>query len=300
MKVDLHCHSTNSDGTWEVRRILEVAEKKGIKVLCISDHDNLGGTQEAFEVNQVYKLFSGILLPGIEISTRVAGQKAHLLAYFPNLEKAQTSELTTVLEKIKNSRIERMKKMIARANELGMEVSFEEVLAEASKGVGADEQPTDIISRPHLARVLYKKGYVESREAAFDKYLADGKPLAIERFTLKFDEWINLVHQIGGLIVWAHPLHARKNFEALVEICDVLVNAGIDGIEFFYDYSQKYNLEERFETKGNEFLKKIIKQHNLLRTAGGDFHGDVGRLGMDIPTEDFDRFVSKLEIQQRS
>ena len=297
MIVDLHCHSTNSDGTWEVERILKEAERKHIQALCISDHDNISGTQEAFWKKEEERIFSGVLIPGIEISTRVRNQKAHLLAYFSSLDKALNSRLLEVLDKIKNSRIFRMKKMIEKANRMGMELTFDEVIQEAATGIDGDQQPAEIISRPHLARVLAKKGYVNSVEEAFGKFLADGKPLAVERFTLKYFEWIDLIHSIGGIIVWAHPLHGRKSVEDLREIATTLVDAGIDGIEYYYDYTQKYPIDARFEKTGKKILDGLTEAKRLVKTAGGDFHGDVGILGLEMPKEEFDLFLNRLNSQ---
>ncbi|RMG26207.1 MAG: PHP domain-containing protein [Methanobacteriota archaeon] len=297
MKIDLHCHSTNSDGTWEVERILKEAQKRNIQALCISDHDNISGTMEAFELNAGESLYSGKLIPGIEISTRIEGQKAHLLAYFPSLDHARNPRLLEVLDKIKNSRILRMKKMIKKANELGMEVSFEEVLQEAATGIDGDQQPTEVISRPHLARVLVKKGFVKNLEEAFDRFLADGQPLAVERFTLKYHEWIELIHNVGGLIVWAHPLHGRKSIDDLELVVEILVKAGIDGVEYYYDYTQKYRIPADFEQTGKAILSKMIAENDLVKTAGGDFHGDVGRLGIEIPNEEYHEFIERLNSQ---
>ncbi len=296
MLIDLHCHSTNSDGTWTVEEILRKANEKGIKILSITDHDNLKGSVEAFQLNSSNNLFEGILIAGMEISTKVLGQKVHLLAFFPDIQTAQHPDLISVLDKIQNSRYYRMKKMIERANQFGFEVTFEEVLKEASGD--NNEQPTDVISRPHLGRVLVKKGYVQDLKEAFDNYLADGKPLAVERFTLKFSEWIDLIHRIGGIIIWAHPLHARKDMSALKEVTGYLRKYGIDGFELYYDYTQKYKISPDFEKEGSTFLWEIAKRNkDLVITAGGDFHGDVGVLGMEIPLEHVQKFFEKVGIQ---
>jgi len=294
MNIDLHCHSTNSDGTWSVEEILKEAEKKGVKGLCISDHDNLNGSIEAFE--KAPGLFSGKLVAGIEISTVIHQQKVHLLAYFPTIDLPVSSNLIQNLDKIQNSRVWRMKEMIKKARALGMEVSYEEVLEEAGTGTKGDKQPTDVLSRPHLARVLIKKGYVKDFDEAFNQYLADGKPIQVDRFTLDFEQWIEQVDELNGIIIWAHPLHGHEEQEdTFQKIANTLKQSSIHGVERIYNYKGKYTISDEFEKWGNEHLDKLIEEQNWLITAGGDFHGNVGVIGeLDLPETDWDIFIDQL------
>ncbi len=294
MNIDLHCHSTNSDGTWSVSEILVDAERKGVKVLAISDHDNLKGSREAFEKKG--GLFSGQLIPAIEISTLVEGKKVHLLAFFPTIDISPESDLLQSLDKIQNSRIWRMKKMIEKDNAIGFDITFEEVLEAAGTGKTGDKQPTDVISRPHLARVLVDKGYVKDFNEAFNEYLADGKAIQVNRFTLKFTDWIQQVKALGGIMIWAHPLHGHEGKkESFLELAEILKDSDIDGVERIYNYKGKYIITDEFESWGQEQLDMIIAEKDWLITAGGDFHGDVGRLGeLDLPADDWKRFESKL------
>ncbi len=293
--VDLHCHSTNSDGTWSVEKILGEAQSKGIEVLAITDHDNLKGSVEAFEINREKNIYTGMLIPGIEISSSVKDQKIHLLAYFQSLDNNRLTPIQDVLNKIASSRVMRMKKMVEKAVNLGIDVSFEEVLKEASTDSEGGISPTDIISRPHFARVLVKKGFVKDLNDAFDRYLGYGKPLDVEKFSLNYQDWIDIIHNVGGVVVWAHPMHGRKeNLKTLQELAMRLVQSGIDGIEYYYDYTQKYKVSEDYFKQGCKFLDQLLQKPRLLKTAGGDFHGDVGVLGMDMPQEDLTRFMQKL------
>ncbi|MHA2091186.1 MAG: PHP domain-containing protein [Candidatus Kariarchaeaceae archaeon] len=294
MRIDLHCHSTNSDGTWSVEELLKKAEQKAVQGLAITDHDNFQGSLEAHQ--QVDGLYSGILIPGIEISTRVKSHELHLLAYFPTFDIPIDHPLLQALEKIRESRIWRMKEMIKKAKKHGFVVSFEEVLAEAAKGIDGTEQPSDVLSRPHLARVLFSKGYVSSFDEAFDRYLANGKPLYASRFTLKIDKWVKHVKDLGGLVIWAHPFHGHEEeFSKFVSLAKILQQSKIDGVELVYDYKGKYKVSENFITKGKELVAKLIYQHNWIITAGGDFHGNVGKLGeLELPEEDWEIFLEKL------
>lgn len=294
MNVDLHCHSTNSDGTWSVTQILKEAERKGVKILAVTDHDNFQGSIEANQLAPVY--FSGKLIPGIEISTRVMNKSLHFLAYFPTFNLDPQSELLQNLEKIRNSRVWRMKEMIKKAKEIGFNVTYEDVLKEVTTGTDGSQQPSDVISRPHLARVLVNKGYVNSFEEAFDSYIADGKALHIARFTLKFEEWIKQVKDLGGIIIWAHPFEGyHDDFDEFVKYAEYVTEFPIAGIERIYNYKGKYKVSENFIQRGNQYLDKIIYDKQFIITAGGDFHGNVGLLGeLDLPEENSNRFLNLL------
>ncbi len=296
MNIDLHSHSTNSDGIWSVEEILREAERKGVVALCISDHDNFRGSLEANRIND--GLFSGFLVPGIEISAKFEDFKIHMLAYLPTFDIPEDHELLINLDKILHSRVWRMERMVERANELGFDITFDEVLKEAEFGSGSSKQPIDVISRPHLARAMVKKGLFTNIDEVFDRYLNDHGPMYVERFTLKLKEWIDLIHSLGGLAVWAHPFHGHKNSTASFEkYAPRIASHGIDGIELYYNYKKKYVVDEEFFEYNTPFLKKLIRENNLLVTAGGDFHSpDAGCLGeMNLPEEDWDRFVKALK-----
>lgn len=290
----MHCHSTHSDGTNTVEQILRKAENLGIKALCISDHDNINGSLEAIKIGK--GLFSGELIVGIEISTEVNDKKIHLLAHFPSHEFPENSKLIANLDKIKDSRVWRMKEMIKKANDFGFDVTFEEVLKEASSADDGSKSPIDILSRPHLARVLIKRGFVSSFDEAFNKYLGDGKKFHVSRFTLSFDKWIEYVHAHRGLVTWAHPLEGHDgDLESVKNVASELVKK-IDGIEIFYRYDGKYVVPKDLQEDGTLYLESLIVEHDLLRTAGGDYHEEnVGFLGgVDLPEDDWNKFKNKL------
>lgn len=294
MKIDLHVHSTHSDGTWSVSNLLKYAEKNNISALCVTDHDNFSGSIEAQKIKK--EIYSGILISGIELSTLIEGFTVHLLAYF-NIKLENVSiDLKQLLTEIKYSRVNRMKKMINNAQKLGIDISYEDILAEASKDIdGKSTQPIDILSRPHLARVLIEKGYVQNFEKAFDIYLNEGGSLYSSRYTPTADEIIPLIKKNRGLVIWAHPMHGLKeNMVSLTNVAMTLLHHGIDGVERYYNYEDKYPISKNFENKGNKFLDKFLLENNLLKTSGGDFHGNVGQLGMDIDQKDWDLFYSKL------
>lgn len=298
MKVDLHSHSTNSDGTKSVREILTMAQAKGVKVLAITDHDNLKGAEEASYVNEVEQIYSGILVPGIEISTYVGEENVHLLAFFPNISQINKSKLRESLLAIQDSRVYRMKKMVELAQKSGIPITFEEVIDEVKQSSDGSDSPTDVISRPHFARVLVKKNIVADVEEAFHKYIGNDKPFYVSRLSLTYDDWIELVNEEGGVVVWAHPLHARdEDLIRLTSVATHLIENGLDGIELVYDYQGKYVVSEDFVVKGTEELYKFVEKHNLLVTSGGDYHGDVGKLGeLELDEKHVHKFLSRLSI----
>lgn len=290
----MHCHSTHSDGTKTVEQILTKAEALGIKALCISDHDNIKGSLEAVQIGK--KLFSGELIMGIEISTIVGSQKIHLLAHFPSHEFPEDSKLLASLRKIQSSRVWRMKEMVKKARGRGWDITYNEVEDESSLTDDGSKTDVVVISRPHLARVMIKKGIVNSLDEAFDKYLGEAKPIHVERFSLSFEKWIEQVHEHHGLVTWAHPLEGHKGkLESVKDVAAKLVDK-INGIEIFYRYDGKYKVPKQLQKEGTSFLETLIDQYGLLRTAGGDYHEDnVGFLGgVDLPEEDWVKFKNKL------
>ncbi len=297
MKVDIHCHSIHSDGTWSVEKLLTKAEEKGIEVFCITDHDNFEGTIEAWKLNAMNEIYTKKLIAGIEVSTSLGTEKLHMLSLYDSVTQIQNSEIYDVTLEMIENRENRMEKIVEKANEIGLAISMEEIIGEAKK---ESTKKDLVLSRPHVGRLLVKKGYVKTLEEAFDKYLRDGKPLGIPKISKTLLEWISLTHKSGGIIVWAHPLAYRNNsiqrFQRLIES---LKSFPLDGVELVYDYTQKYVLDPQYEKEGNEILKQYITQHNLLKTAGGDFHGDVGVIGeLELDNVSSEALLRKLKVQK--
>ena len=290
MKADIHSHSSNSDGTWNVKKLLEEAERLELECYAVTDHDNLEGAMQALEFSSI---FSGILIPGLEISTKVDRRTVHLLAYFPKIDHDAIPDVHEVLDKVKTSRSRRMEKMIEKGIETGFKITMDEILTEVTK----DGSSADIIARPHLARVLVQKGYAGDMDEAFDKYLSEGKPLYVERFTLEYKDWMELIHTNSGIVVWAHPLfYQEEDIEFLRKSFDLLYKERIDGIEMVYPYNKRRGkLDRKYIKKGQAFLRQKIEENNLLWTSGGDFHGDNGILGFaEIDDGMVDRLLSKI------
>jgi len=296
MNIDLHCHSTNSDGTWSVLEILQEAERKKVVGLCISDHDNFKGSLEAQDLAN--GIFSGTLIPGIEIATKVLDQSVHLLAYFPSFNLPEDSILFLNLQKIRKSRVWRMKEMLKKAEEKGMNITFDEVLNVAGSGMDGSKQPTDVLSRPHLARLLVMKGYATSFDEAFKQYLANGKVLHVAKFSLELAEWVDQVKELGGILVWAHPFVGfDNNLEIFANVLDKIGTTDLAGVELVYNYEGKYVVDQAFIDEAKPLVEQMVQDKNLIITSGGDFHGNTGVLGeLDLEEEDWHQFLKLLNI----
>ena len=260
-KVDLHMHTTHSDGTFPPRELIRYAKNKGLTCISVTDHDTLSSYEESLD--EAKKL--GIeLIPGIEISAQFEPGTLHILGFFLDPNQLQ---LQSTLADIQKARKERNPQIIKRLNGLGISITLQEVEAES----GGKQ-----IGRPRFARVLLKKGIVKNMQEAFEKYLAKGKSAYIDKRRLNSRESIECIRKAGGIAVIAHPKQMRLDEEQLNEEFARLVDEGLGGIEA---YNSCQNRQEA------ELYKKLAKRFNLFVTGGSDFHGankpevDLGNLG---------------------
>ncbi len=268
--VDLHTHSTASDGSMEPAELVLYASKSGIDAMALTDHDTVDGLEEALEWGKKTGLE---VLAGVEISAEFEGQ-LHFLGYFPDDRYRQ---LDGVLADLRRSRYERNPKIVEKLKRLGINISMDEVEREATG---------NITGRSHIARVLMKKGYVESIKEAFDKFLGEGKPAYVEKEKLSPRESIAAISNAGGIPVLAHPGLTGLGEERLERLVAEWRNYGLMGIECHYvEHSQK-------ET---EFFLGLARKYGLIVTGGSDFHGsfkpdiDIGRGkgNLKVPRECF-------------
>ncbi|MCR4436204.1 MAG: PHP domain-containing protein [Clostridiales bacterium] len=266
--IDLHTHTTASDGSMNPGALVRHARAKGLAAIAVTDHDTVDGIEEALEEGE--KL--GIeVVPGLEISVDYKPEM-HILGYFFN---NTYKNIRGTLNRLKRSREVRNPKIIGKLNELGFCISLDEVKAEA-KG--------EIVGRPHIAKVLMDKGYVKSIEEAFDKYLSSGKPAYFKKEKLTPEEGIRKIIEAGGIPALAHPIYLNLSLSQLDDLLGRLKQAGLKGIEAYYVDNTK-------DETGN-FLRLAMK-HELLATGGSDFHGSfkpdieigVGRGNLQIHYE---------------
>ncbi|AXI10105.1 PHP domain-containing protein [Oceanobacillus sp. 143] len=246
---DLHMHTTASDGIYSPRDLVKKAHDAGLKTIAITDHDTLGGIDEAQQSGIKYGVN---VIAGIELSTKYKGQSVDILGYNVSIN----NELTDILSQLRDGRVERALLIIKKFTELGMSITLEDV-KQFSKG--------NVIARPHIAMAIVQKGYVADYQTVFDDYLADGKPCALDKLILSPKEGIDLIHRAGGKTVLAHPV--LINDDNLVR---ELMQFPFDGIEVWH---RMQNADD------NARYKLIANEYHLLMTGGSDFHNDEHFLG---------------------
>lgn len=285
--VDLHCHSTASDGTLAPADVVRLAKESGLSALSLTDHDSVGGIAEA--AAEAKKL--GIdFISGIEISCEYPQPGTmHILGYGVDPENATLRDLTrTLLE----GRDNRNPKIIATLQELGVAITMEEVEQEAKADLAEKEGKKKPIGRPHIAAILLRKGYVSSIKQAFDKYLAPGGLAYFDKERLTMTQAVERIIGSGGLPVLAHPVQLRTANDAQLErVVKDLVDLGLAGLETIHSDHDADQVEKYTALAG---------RYNLLTTGGSDFHGtnkkDISlgtARGRKVPRAFFDALVAR-------
>jgi len=268
--IDLHVHSTFSDGSYTPAELVDMAVADGgIKALALTDHDGLGGLPQFNEACQAKGLIG---IPGVEISIEFQPGTLHVLGYFID---AGNLPFAAALEDLRDGRESRNQKILQKLNELGCALSWEEVAAFAGE---------DVVGRPHFAQAMIARGFVKTKEQAFDRYLAKGKPAYLDRTRLTAPDSIRLIHGAGGIAVLAHPATLKVSKVELHRIVAELAAEGLDGIEAWYS--------EHTQDQQKAFAKLAAEQ-GLILTGGSDFHGTTNpevRLGrgfgnLEVPDE---------------
>jgi predicted metal-dependent phosphoesterase TrpH len=272
-RVDLHIHSTASDGRYSPQEIVRKAAGLGLEVIALADHDSVDGIAPALE--EARKLNRLQFIPAVEVSTDVPSGEVHILGYFIDYT---SEELAAALERFRYSREGRAQGMVAKLAELGIQISWERVREIA--GVGT-------IGRPHIAQAMLEKGHIGSIKEAFDKYIARDGPAYVERDKMTPEEAVRLILRNRGLPVMAHPFTAPEPEAMIVE----LKAAGMVGIEAYYN---NYMNEEI----GN--LIALAKDHGLIITGGSDYHGldessETLMGGVEVPMEAVHGLIARAE-----
>ena len=248
--VDLHSHTTASDGALSPRELVREAARRGVRVLAITDHDSTEALAEAFD--EVAKHPPMTLVPGIEINCDVDGGEIHILGYFLEYE---VEWFQAFLREQRAERKERVYRIAARLAELGMPIDPGEVFALVKEGSAG---------RPHIAQVMLAHGYVKTYREAFDRFLRAGAPANVPRRKLSPAQAILVIRKAGGVPVLAHP--GLTDLDGLIPD---LVKAGLMGIECYY--------HEHSAAQTRNYLQ-MCKDWGLVATGGSDFHGPhIGR-----------------------
>jgi predicted metal-dependent phosphoesterase TrpH len=282
MFIDLHTHTTASDGTLSPSQLVRYAKEKGLKAIAVTDHDTVDGNEEAVREG----IREGIeVVSGIEISVDYTPGSMHMLGYFITGGSHRLQKKLTLLQ---DSRADRNPKIIERLNELGMAINYDEVLKVSGGGQ---------VGRPHIAQVLMQRGYTKTIQEAFDKYLGKGAPAYFDKFRLGADDAISMIMDAGGVPVLAHPFTLySKSSNDLEQLIIQLVDHGLQGIEVFYP---EHNEQQTAE------YHLLAKRNNLLVTGGSDFHGahmagaDLGGEDLKIPYSLFENLKARWEEKSK-
>lgn len=265
-RIDLHLHTTYSDGSLSPLEVMTHARCANVTTLAITDHDTVDGLPDAFEAGASLGIE---VIPGIEISSRYGDSELHVLGYFLDWKDAA---LQRELAHLKETRHLRNAQIIQKLNELGLEISYDEVRALAG----------DVsVGRPHIARVLMDKGYVATAKEAFERYLAEGAAAYVPRELPDPAEAIALIRAARGVAVLAHPVWLHRGGEGIDKLCERLKAAGLQGIEAHYSTHRPEQTTEYLNT---------ARRLDLLVTGGSDFHGltkpdievGIGRGGLNV------------------
>jgi predicted metal-dependent phosphoesterase TrpH len=271
--IDLHLHSTASDGTSPPETVVGAARTAGLVAIALTDHDTMEGVAEA----RAAARSAGIeLIPGVELSAYDGDEETHLLG----LHIGDVGQMQETLEVFRQARRERAVAIVRRLNDIGVRITFEDVLAEA--GAAA-------IGRPHVARAMVQNGWAMDLRDAFDRYLGAGRPAFLDKRRISLREAIDLVHQCGGIAVLAHP-----GADGTRERVEVLVQAGLDGVEVIHP---SHSAEDRAR------LMALVEHFRLVPSGGSDSHGasDPARTvgGMKVPAAWLEKQRARVESVRR-
>ena len=272
-RLDLHLHSTHSDGTREPRWVIEQATANGAELVALSDHDTLAGVQEARAAGRSNGV-SVVAATEISVADPDLGE-LHVLGYLP--ASGPLGELERQLAHYRNERIGRAHRTINLLEELGVPVSEATVTRLAGDGA---------IGRPHIARALVEAGHVESVQEAFDRYLHNGGPAYVARAVLSMKDSIAMIHAAGGFASLAHP----SRYEEPTSAIESFASAGGDGVEIYYR-----NDSPEIVAHGEQLARRL----DLVPTVGSDFHGlhpdELLPATVDMPDAAADRLLAIIK-----
>ena len=272
-KIDLHIHSTASDGRFSPEEVVRKAAELGLAIIALADHDSVDGIAPALEAAEKFPQLR--IIPCVEVSTDVPSGEVHVLGYFIDYTR---QELKVPLTRFRHSRERRAQGMIAKLADLGIHIDWQRVQEIAGNGT---------IARPHIAQAMLEKGYITSIQEAFDKYLARDGPAYVEREKMTPVEAVELVVRNNGLPVMAHPLTVADPEAMVIE----LKAAGLVGIEAYY---KGYTISEINR------LVRLADQHGFIATGGSDYHGlgESGETmmgGVAVPMASAERLIALAE-----
>jgi predicted metal-dependent phosphoesterase TrpH len=246
--LDLHLHSTVSDGRLTPRDLVRLAHTSGVSTMALSDHDTTDGVAEAQRVGEGLGVR---VIPAIELSTDLPGASIHILGLFLDHHDAA---FQATIRGFRDTRLTRAEQMVEALGRVGAPISLERVFEIAGEGS---------VGRPHVAQALLEAGHIQSIDEAFERFIGRGGPAYFEGFRLEPSDGVRLIHAVGGFASWAHPNELDGNDWR--EFLPAVLAAGIDGLEAYY--SKEYAPEVQAQ------MLEACQAHDLVPTVGSDFHG---------------------------
>ncbi|MCD7922439.1 MAG: PHP domain-containing protein [Clostridiales bacterium] len=248
-RVDLHVHSTASDGTCTPTELVLEAKKAKLYSVALTDHDTVSGIDEFMEAGIKYGLRT---IAGVELSTEYENTEIHVVGLFIDPEN---EALLRQLRTFRDNRDNRNLKMIDRLREEGFQITAEEIY---------ERYPDAVVARPHIARFLADTHQVENIQAAFDKYIGEGCSCYVERYKISPMRAVELIRNAGGVAILAHPCLYKISDETMNQMLKEMKKAGLDGIEA---------LHSRNQASDEQKYRALAKKYGLLISGGSDYHG---------------------------
>lgn len=250
--IDLHVHSSASDGSLTPEEVVELAKRAGLASFALTDHDTVEGVERA--LNHAAKVKDIEVIPGTELSCYYNDREIHIVGLFIN-HKDET--FLNELQKLEQAREARNEKMVQNFVDAGIPITLEEL---------KHGNPNSVITRAHFARVLIEKGICKDKNEVFDKYLGIGCPFYLPKPKVTPEHVISLINQAGGIAILAHPYSYKLSKTEIEHMLDDLIPAGLSGMECYYSTYDDGQMQE---------LRNIAHAKNLLISGGSDFHGTV-------------------------
>lgn len=262
--VDLHLHTTRSDGSLTPEEVVEKALAGGLSAIALTDHDDIGVFPDIIEYAKVQGLE---VLPGVELSVHFRNRDIHILGYCFDTEDQGLQDYLSIF---KEERTSRARRIVDKLLEMGIAISFEEVMSTSGEGS---------VGRPHIARLLVEHGYVYSFNEAFDKFIGDGRPAYVQKYRLEIQQALKLIRNAGGVCSIAHPGIQLSDDDVIA-----LVKHGAGAIEVIHP---------KHDRKKTRCYARIAEELDVIGTGGSDFHG--GKNG----SLNFGRYNVSYEVVSR-
>ena len=274
--IDLHVHSTSSDGTLTPEEIAIHAKEIGLKAIALTDHDTINGVEDCLNKGNEIGLK---VIPGIECATEFNGKSLHILGYGIDI---YSDKFKTKLNSVAKERKERNLKMLDKLDKLDIHLSTQDLEEDTPKGT--------TITRSHFASAMLRKGYISTRNEAFTKYIGDTGPAYVPRENFTVSDCINMIHDAGGVAVLAHPMLYGYSRSEVTDLIRILKDFGLDGVETLYT---------THTPQDTNHLLQVCDTLNLFPTGGSDFHGGnkpgtklgFGHGGLKISSKILDDFT---------